>query len=289
MPIERSETSATPVARTAGASGSDNGQPEPALHDPSHPWRSGPLQITRALLEPPSPCPYLPGRQSRYLVFAAGVFPPEGYHELMNHRFRRSGVVFYRPECPGCRACTPVRVPTERFQPSRSQRRVWRRNADVHVEFGEPVCTQAKWRLYVRYLRYQHDGTMSERFADFREWLYRSCVRTVEFRYTLRGSLIGVGLADVCSRSLSTVYFYFDSSHARRSLGTYSILWEIEYCRQRGIPYYYLGYYVRQARTMNYKIRFRPCEWLAGDGTWRVLERGDEPPGDGLDANPIRC
>ncbi len=222
-------------------------------------------------------CPYLPGRQSCNCAFAADSVPPELYHKLMNRGFRRSGHVFYRPECDGCRECTPVRVPVASFRPSRSQRRVWRRNADVRVSVGEPRRSKDKWRLYVRYLRHQHDGSMSEAFGDFGSFLYCSPVDTLEFCYYLDDRLIGVGLADVCSRSVSTVYFYFAPECSKRGLGTYSVLWEIEYCRRQGIPYYYLGFYVRDTPRMSYKIRFRPCELLGADGVWRVVQPGDPP------------
>jgi arginine-tRNA-protein transferase len=38
------------------------------------------------------------------------------------------------------------------------------------------------------------------------------------------------------------------------------------------IPYYYLGYWVRGCRTMDYKAAFRPCQLLCSDGIWRAFE-----------------
>jgi arginine-tRNA-protein transferase len=73
----------------------------------------------------------------------------------------------------------------------------------------------------------------------------------------------------VCARSLSSVYFYFDPAHARRGLGTYGAMREIELARQRGIAHYYLGYWVQPCGAMRYKDEFRPNELLGADGTWR--------------------
>ena len=60
----------------------------------------------------------------------------------------------------------------------------------------------------------------------------------------------------------------------KRSLGTYAVLWLIERARHLGLPYVYLGYWVRESRKMAYKARFKPSEILVS-GTWRVLAEAD--------------
>ncbi len=64
---------------------------------------------------------------------------------------------------------------------------------------------------------------------------------------------------------------FFDPDHRDRSLGTFSILWEIEYCRREEWPYYFLGYHVAGSRTMAYKARFRPHETLTSVGGWTLF------------------
>jgi arginyl-tRNA--protein-N-Asp/Glu arginylyltransferase len=64
------------------------------------------------------------------------------------------------------------------------------------------------------------------------------------------------------------VYFYFDPAESWRSLGVFGALCEIEECRRRGLPYWYIGLYIRDCPKMNYKIDYRPCELLGSDGTW---------------------
>jgi arginine-tRNA-protein transferase len=161
-----------------------------------------------------------------------------------------------------------LRLGIEEFAPSRSQRRVWRANNDVTGRVGSPDLTSEKWQLYRRYLAHQHDGTMSDNYEDLYNFLYRSPVHTIEVCYELSGRLIGVSLADQSRHSLSSVYMYFDPDHAGRSLGTFSMLWEIDYCRRMIIPYYYLGFYVRNCGKMSYKANFRPHQLLAPDHRW---------------------
>jgi arginine-tRNA-protein transferase len=154
-------------------------------------------------------------------------------------------------------------------------RRVWQKNADVSAAVGPPCPTLEKWRLYRRYLERQHDGAMTGSAEEFARFLYASPVCTEEVVYSLGERVVGVGIADRGPSSFSSVYMYFDPDERRRSLGTYSVLWEIDYCRRMGIPYYYLGFYVRGSRTMEYKGRFRPAELLRDRRHWAPLGGGD--------------
>jgi arginine-tRNA-protein transferase len=230
-------------------------------------------------------CPYLPGRQSRSRAFLADRMPGDLYHRFMDAGFRRSGRVFYQPTCAGCRACVPVRVPLATFRPSKTQRRWVRRNADLTVTAGEPKATSEKHAIYSRYLAEWH-GREVDDFEAFASFLYDSPVDTVEFEYRdPTGRLLAVGICDVCEQSLSSVYFYFDPAEAARGLGTFGALYEIAAATRLGIPYYYLGYWIRECRQMVYKTSFRPCELLGTDGIWRPANDSDVarvgPPDDG--------
>ena len=79
-----------------------------------------------------APCPYLAERLERRLVTVLDSPDPDALHDrLMAAGFRRSQALAYRPACPGCSACVPVRIPVERFRLSRGWRRIWRQNADL--------------------------------------------------------------------------------------------------------------------------------------------------------------
>ena len=60
----------------------------------------------------------------------------------------------------------------------------------------------------------------------------------------------------------------YPADHHRRSPGTFSTLWEIDYCRRSGIAYYYLGFYVAAGPAMAYKARYHPCEILEDRRHW---------------------
>lgn len=211
-------------------------------------------------------CPYLPGRQARQFGFAVDALPAELYEALLNRGMRRSGSVFYGMRCPDCRLCVPLRIPVEEFEPSRSQRRVLRRNRDVQVEFRTPRCERDSYELYRRYLRHQHPDTpQDESEQHFRDSLYAPVVDGLEARYLVGDRLIGVSLLDVCPESLSAVYHFFEPLERRRSIGVFSVLREIEHTRALGGRWLHLGYWVEGAKTMHYKADYRPHELLRGD------------------------
>lgn len=236
-----------------------------------YPAAAAPLPIRLITIED-EPCPYLPGRRMTTRNLYAPKMPPLLYHAFMDRAFRRSGNILYQPACRGCRQCLPIRVPMATFAPNKSQRRSVRRNADLIVAHGQPKFTPEKAELYDRYQRQWHGSEKPEPAARLQDFLYTSPVETIEFSYRdAGGNLLAVGICDVCARSLSSVYFFFDPAHRARSLGVFGAMTELAYARRLGIPYYYLGYWIQGCATMQYKSLYRPCEILGPDGSWRLL------------------
>jgi arginine-tRNA-protein transferase len=222
-------------------------------------------------ITPESPCPYLSNRRSRSEAYYFDTIKGAQYEWLMARGYRRSGRVVYRPRCRGCDECKQIRIPVERFEPSKSMRRIRRRNADVVVACASPEPTDEKYDLFTSYLNHQHDEAMPRGRDAFLDFLYLSPLESVEFVYRLGNRIVGVSLADCCPGGLSSVYCYFDPGFAERSLGTFSVLWEVEHCREQGLAFYYMGYYVADCPAMAYKIRFRPSEVLVDADRWLTI------------------
>ena len=228
----------------------------------------------------PYACSYLPERMARSQVATPGhLIDTPVYSELVHNGFRRSGVFTYRPYCDTCRACIPVRIPVSRFQADRSQRRCQRANQELLASERPLAFSEEHYALYKRYQASRHAGggmdlDNREQYAHF---LLQSNVETrvVEFRDpSRRGSLRMVCVIDCLTDGLSSVYTFFDPELDRLGLGTYGVLWQVETCRQLGLPYLYLGYWIRDSRKMSYKARFHPLEGRVG-GLWRELTRRD--------------
>jgi arginyl-tRNA--protein-N-Asp/Glu arginylyltransferase len=233
-------------------------------------------------LTAPSPCPYLEGKEERK-VFTHLVGERAGeLNDLLTHGgFRRSQSIAYRPACEACRACVSVRVVADDFRPTRSMRRVLERNSDVVGELRAAVPTSEQYSVFRAYLDSRHhDGGMADMTVlDYAMMVEDSHVVTKMVEYRLRsedgtrsGDLLAVALTDVLGDGLSMVYSFYEPDAGERSLGTLMILDHIVRARRMGLPYVYLGYWVRGSRKMDYKGRFLPQERLMSEGWVRAEE-----------------
>lgn len=208
-------------------------------------------------------CAYLPGEVCRHEVFSAHCLTHEELEQFLVKGWRKFGQMFFRHACQACRKCIPIRVPVKDFQPSRSQRRVIRKNADVRVEFKPLAFSQRIYEIYQDHCaRLQNEISCVATFND--HLVIRSCP-SFQSEYYHGQTLMAVGYLDHSTHALSSVYFIFDTRFSRLSPGTYSVLREIEHARDLGLDYYYLGYYNPDSPKIAYKNKFRPCEVMDWD------------------------
>ena len=216
------------------------------------------------------PCPYLPGRQERKLITDLSGSDAEAVHaDLSRAGFRRSHMFAYRPACRGCDACVPVRVDATRHTPSKSQRRIERRNTDLTVAVQPARASDEQYTVFSRYLAARHgDGEMADMGReDYRDMVEQSAVSTrlAEFRDP-GGALLAACIFDLLDDGTSAVYTFFDPASATRSLGTQTVLWLIDATARWGGRYVYLGYWVAGSQKMAYKSRFNALERLTPSG-----------------------
>lgn len=218
------------------------------------------------------PCPYLPGYRARMpLRWPSSRLSATQFDRQLAEGDRRHGVYLYRTRCPACQACEPIRVPVADFVPSRSQLRVQQRGDRLLDMRLGPVRADAR-RVQLLNRHRQLRGLCGPfdhlDQTAYREFLVHSCCETLEMGYYLEDQLVAVAVVDRGEQSLSAVYTFFEPDLGRLSLGIYSILKQIDLCRQWGYRYLYLGLYIAQSRRMSYKALFRPHERLIG-GDWR--------------------
>lgn len=227
----------------------------------------------------PQPCPYLHGRAERKLFTALqGDNAVELNNALSRQGFRRSQNVLYRPSCESCVACMSARIRVADFRPSRTQRRLLRRNRAIRRLATSAWATEEQYELFRRYLDQRHsDGGMADMdIFEFAAMIEETPVKTrvIEYRRDAGDGgddrLTGVCLTDVLDDGLSLVYSFYEPGQEAASLGTHIILDHVEIARAARLPYVYLGYWVPGSRKMDYKARFSALEIYKG-GVWQDI------------------
>lgn len=231
------------------------------------------VQMVRLFLTEPHPCSYLEDKMATTaFVDPAIKVDPFLYSHLSELGFRRSGQYIYTPHCQGCNACLSARVPVDDFETNRQHRRCKKRNSDLKVCMTSSIDEDEHYPLYEDYITNRHsDGDMyppsRSQFNDFISNLWKN-TRVVEIR--LEGKLIAAGIVDILENGLSAIYTYYSCEYPKRGLGTFSILAEIMLTKQMGLPYLYLGYWIKNSPKMAYKSEFKPLEVLR-NGDWALI------------------
>ncbi|MDQ3624845.1 MAG: arginyltransferase [Verrucomicrobiota bacterium] len=214
------------------------------------------------------PCVYLQEREATTEYrFMTGVTPEE-LETLLEHGWRRFGTCYFRPVCRGCRECVSLRIPVSAFQPTKSQRRAFRKCGPLRVVTGTPVADEEHLALYRAWHEMREETRAWEpASATLEEYRGSFCVphpSARELAYYDGDTLVGVGLIDETPNAVSSAYFYYHPDYRRLSLGVASVLFELAWAKSRGRAWLYLGYRVLGCPSTSYKARFGPHELLLG-------------------------
>ena len=230
------------------------------------------------------PCPYIEGNVARRpMRLPTRALLPEELDQRLELGDRRAGMLFYTQACPRCQACEPLRLDTSSFTPSSSQRRAFRKAREVvRVEIGPPLVDAARVSLFdrhqsVRGLR-KHERAFT--LDDYAAFLVERPVDAFELRYFLPtetgDELVGVAITDRGKEAWSAVYTYYEPElpepHRGLSLGTFSVLVQLELARRAGVRFVYLGLAIQENEHMRYKFSFLPHERRL-EGAWKAFTR----------------
>ena len=177
-----------------------------------------------------------------------------------------------------------MRLLVDDFKPSKSQRHCQRQNSDITMSINDQLAEPDALELYARYQVEWHAAPQRPDITDIRAFLAESAVETILMLYRQEEKLLGAGWVDILDQGISSVYFAFNATEAKRRLGVYSLLVEIELARKLGKPWLWLGFMVPGSSTMAYKRDWAPHELLV-DGVWQS-QPSDAVIADLVAANP---
>ena len=216
--------------------------------------------LTVPKVSPEDSCPYIDGNMECHEYFFAESIKNEEIDFLLSKGWRKFGQFLFRPRCTSCEQCIPLRVITKDFKISKSLRRVKNKNKDITVNFNPLVYNKEQFELYRKHSQHRFSEKQIENEDDFINTFYLNTGSQYMSEFRLDGKLVGFGILDQGLNSLSSVYFVFDPDLSKRSLGTYGAITEIEYAKDRGLDFYYLGYWIKDNSSMQYKATYKPHE-----------------------------
>ena len=220
------------------------------------------------------PCSYLSNKQERLLISVdPQLNTTEGYSWLMSQGFRRSGDQVYRPHCVNCNACQSIRLPVDNFKPSKSQKRLFKKNQ----HFTLKVSSQQQdnyYPLYEQYINSIHsDGAMfPANYEQYQSFLANYLTKQYFIETWHNEILICVAVTDDLPDALSAVYTFYHPDYKKSALGLYSILKQIEFSQELNKEFLYLGYQIDECNKMNYKNRYFPYQILK-DEEWHLINK----------------
>ncbi|MBI5608142.1 MAG: arginyltransferase [Deltaproteobacteria bacterium] len=224
----------------------------------------------------PHVCPYLPNREAILpMRLPVRRVSSAEFAELLAQGDRRQGVLLYRPACHGCRACTPIRIEVDKFEPSSAQARAFRQGRNrLRVVLQRPQVDDERVDLYNRHrtLRGLDHGDEPIGELEYASFLVETCVDTWELGYYLDDRLVGIAIFDRAADALSAVYCHYRPDVPGLSIGVFSVMVHLELCRQWQLPYLYLGFVIDESRAMRYKAGYLPHQRLEG-GVWHTVTR----------------
>jgi len=216
-----------------------------------------------------TPCGYFSDRAA---VFEGALLvgaPAAVTGALVDRGVRHFGNEYFRPLCPSCGLCLPLRVQADRFTPTASQKRALKKGLRFTAALEDPVPARAAFELYRDHkTRFPGDAEEAVTYEAFVRTFFTPTEGHRVLTLREEGRLILVSHLDFLPRALSAVYCYYDLDFLSFSPGTLAILLELELAKRLGLSYLYLGYWISGHSHMDYKIRFYPNQLLLGGDSW---------------------
>jgi len=236
------------------------------------------MKLNLPLTTDPYPCGYLSDQLATLEQTRAEELTAGEYRNLLDQRWRRFGRGLFRPVCPQCQKCMPIRILVDSFQPNRSQVRNARTNQGrlrLEIERVSRDRDQLQKAMTLHHLFHKMQ-TQTKHWRDHEIWESGHFVMDMAdqpfpvemWTYWLNEAPVGVGYVDPLPDGLSAIYFVHHPSVREWGPGIWNVLSLINEAKKRKQKYIFLGYWVPGSPSMGYKAAFQPSEILDPSGHW---------------------
>jgi arginyl-tRNA--protein-N-Asp/Glu arginylyltransferase len=204
---------------------------------------------------------------------------PEVFDDYLSEGWRLLGFTMVRHNYSVCRGkfchTIPLRIRLDGFTFSKSQRKLLQRNAHLQVGYRPIAIGPDQEALFVRHANRFGERRPTQVFSFLGPTAHREPVTGMEFTVQVPGQPISAySYIHIGAHTISGTYCFFDPDMEHLSLGSYTMLLELQKAMALGKKYYYHGYCYDVPSQFDYKLNFNNLEafdWSTG--AWRPRER----------------
>ena len=190
---------------------------------------------------------------------------PEIFDDYLAEGWRLLGYSMVRHNYSVCRnqfcLTIPLRICLHEFSFSKSQRQLLRRNAHLKTGYRSIVLTSHQEALFLKHAQRFGERRPAHLASFLGPQAHREPVTGMEFSVQIADNpIIAYSYMHIGHESISGTYCFFDPDFGHLSLGTYTMLLEIQKAKALGKKYYYHGYCYDVPSQFDYKLNLNSLE-----------------------------
>lgn len=171
-----------------------------------------------------------------------------------------------------------IRFPTVSFSMRKSHAKLYRKNMRrFTIRVGTPQVDERREELYRGHL-HRFKAFVHESLGDIQLSPHMGAeIDAMEVAVYDDKKLVAVSYVDVGESSMASILCLYDHHYASFSLGTFTMLLEMDMAKRLGLDYYYPGYVLDLPSSFDYKLELGPCQWLDMECGWQWSQATHHP------------
>ncbi len=178
-----------------------------------------------------------------------------------------SGFILTRKGVGVMQKIRSLRIDLRKFELSSENRRILRKNESLNLEILKlPLKDNYDWRIHAMGYRFY-----KEKFGDnvMSANRIKSIVKEEDssfnsiLKFSNKDNILGYTICFILDGIIHYAYPFYDTSYISKSLGIGMMTKSIEYFKNKGFNFFYLGSVYSKESV--YKLQFKGCEWFDKD------------------------